>query len=270
MDSSYLEKTFQFQEDSDKSMHEQLFQYFEHLIKSGELREGDALIPETEICGILGVSRTTVRQAIAKLVEEGLVKRVRGQGSFVTKKKMDRRISSLYNFTENMRQLGKTPSSAVLYAGVDFADNAIRLRLNLPRTQEYVFRLNRIRLADSQPVLIENTCIPYYMCEGIERNDFSRESLYRVLEEQYALKLYHATETIEAVLITDAEAELLKCPAGSLGYRITRVSHLDTGFVFEYTSSITRADQCRFQLELYKDSKSSRDQTDIIRSAALK
>ena len=106
-------------------------------------------------------------------------------------------------------------------------------------------------LCNDDPVLIERTYIPYFLCEGIERYDFSRQSLYRVLTEQYSLQHYRASEVIEASLISKEESKLLNCSARSACYHITRVARLDTGLIYEYTDSTTRADKCVFHLDLY-------------------
>ena len=124
--------------------------------------------------------------------------------------------------------------------------------MQLPSSNPEIFQLDRLRCADGKPVLIERTTIPYYLCPGIEQHDFTMTSLYQVLSQNYALNLYHATETIAAVLLREDEAKLLRCRARDAGYKITRISHLDTGFVYEYTHSITRADMCEFQMELYR------------------
>jgi GntR family transcriptional regulator len=81
--------------------------------------------------------------------------------------------------------------------------------------------------------------------------------------------LYHATETIEAVIINKEMAELLKCNPKVAGYRIQRISQLDSGFVFEYTTSITRADKCMFQLDLYKNGVANKNPVDIQRHISL-
>ena len=99
--------------------------------------------------------------------------------------------------------------------------------------------------------------------------DFSTVSLYKVLSERYALNLYRATETIEAIIINKDEADLLKCAAKVPGYKIQRISYLDSGFVFEFTTSITRADKCVFQLELYRNTSASKSPIDIRRQVTL-
>ncbi len=270
MDKIFFEQTFRISNTTNTPIYEQLLAYFRHIIQTGEIKSGEQLITENAICETLGISRTTVRQAMNQLCEEGLVVRHRGRGSFVADKKLHRPINYLYNFTENMHEMGIQANSIVLSATVDFVDSHVRTKLNLPLTQEKVFHLTRLRCANNEPILLEDTYIPYYLCEGIEKVDFSNHSLYQILEEHYSLSLYHATETIEAIIISNAEAELLQCKPKIAGYRITRTSHLNTGYVFEYTTSTTRSDRCMFQLELYKNPKETSNQPlDFQRSVKL-
>ena len=227
------------------------------------------MLPENSLCEILKISRTTVRQCMDQLVREGLLVRYRGRGSFIADPKMKRNINYLYNFTENMKELGAVPTSVVVISEVIDAPPFIREQLKLPPTQSKVFKLYRLRCANKEPVLFEKTFIPYYLCERIEYFDFSTESLYDILSNRYTLNLYHATETIEAIIITKEEAELLKCAPKVPGYKIQRVSYLDSGFIFEFTTSITRADKCVFQLNLYRNKNGSKNPVDIKRQVTL-
>lgn len=236
----------------DTPIYEQLANFIRMQIRAGRFQPGDKMIPENDLCSALNISRTTVRQAMELLVAEGLIVRYRRKGSFVADAKLKRSINNLYNFTENMKELHAIPSSIVLHQEVVTPSEEIANILQLQDTSEQIFYLERVRCADGSPVLIEQTSIPYYLCPGIESYDFSSTSLYNVLREQYSLDLYHATETISAVLIQEPQAHFLQCADGEPGYRITRVSHLDNGFLYEFTSSITRADKCEFQMELYK------------------
>lgn len=262
-------KTFHINEQTGQPIYEQLCEYFRHLIQSGELKAGDRLITEGEICELLVISRTTVRQAMDRLVKEGLIVRQRGRGSFVADSKLQRPINYLYNFTENMKELGVTPSSVILTSAVDFVNDSVRAKLNLPFSQDKVFHLTRLRCANQEPMLLEDTYIPYYFCSGIEKTDFSVNSLYQTLKETYALDLYHATETIEAIIISPAEAKILNCRPKIAGYKITRISHLISGYAFEYTTSITRADRCTYQLELYNDKDPSKNVLNLQRNAVI-
>ena len=233
-------------------IYEQLANFIRLKVRTNIFKPGDKMIPENDLCELLGISRTTVRQAMEMLVDEGLIIRYRRKGSFIAEPKMKRPINNLYNFSANMRELHATPSSVILNQEIIAAHADLAEILQLPTTHPEVFQLDRLRCADERPVLIERTSIPYYLCPGIEQYDFTTTSLYQVLSQNYALNLYHATETIAAVLLREDEAKLLRCRARDAGYKITRISHLDTGFVYEYTHSITRADMCEFQMELYR------------------
>lgn len=269
LDIDYFNETFHFSPDSDSPLYEQLASYIKIQIQAGVLKPGDQMITETNLCKILNISRTTVRQCMDRLVDEGLLVRYRGRGSFIADPKMKRNINYLYNFTENMKELGAVPTSIVIKSEVIEADQFIRDQLKLPPTQTKVFRLYRLRCANDKPILFEKTFIPYYLCERIEHFDFSSVSLYHVLSERYALNFYRATETIEAIIINKEDSELLKCTAKVPGYKIQRISYLDSGFIFEFTTSITRADRCVFQMELYKNTSASKNPVDIRRQVTL-
>lgn len=265
MDAEYFKKTFHFTADSTTPLYAQLAAYIKFQIQAGVFKPGDRMITENEICSILGVSRTTVRLSMNRLVEEGLIVRYRGKGSYIAEQKLRRNINYMYNFTENIRDLGATPSSITLSSGVEKADEQVAQRLDLPGTNTDVFHLTRLRCANGNPLLLETSYIPYYLCPGIEIINFEVASLYNVLSSQYSLNLYHAEETIEAILIEKDTAELMQCPKKMPGYQIERVSYLDSGYIFEYTRSITRADKCVFKLDLYRSGNTGKNTVDFER-----
>ena len=119
MDIDYFKETFHFSLGSDSPLYEQLASYIKIQIQAGILKPGDQMITEANLCKILNISRTTVRQCMDRLVEEGLLVRYRGRGSFIADSKMKRNINYLYNFTENMKELGANPNSIVLKSEVE-------------------------------------------------------------------------------------------------------------------------------------------------------
>ena len=269
MDSAFFKDTFHLSPSATIPIYEQLIAYFRMMIQSGELKPGDKVITEGELCACLHISRTTVRLAMEQLTSEGLIVRYRGRGSFIASPKLHRPANYLYNFTENMRELGVIPTSRILTASVENAIEPIRTKLKLPANQSTVFHLRRLRCADDEPILLEDTFIPYYLCNGIEAIDFSKNSLYQILSQRYSLNLYHAAETIEAIVLGKVEAAQLECRVKTAGYRITRVSNLDSGYPFEFTQSITKADRCVFQLELYKNNNATKNIINFQRQVQL-
>ncbi|WP_058910201.1 GntR family transcriptional regulator [Entomohabitans teleogrylli] len=248
----FIKDNFRFSADAATSMYSQLAAFIRHQIKLGVFSPHDRMITENELCELLNISRTTVRQAMNELLEEGLIVRQRGKGSFIADKKINRKLNSLYHFSDSMRELGVNPHSVVLQCDVIDADDDIAAKLNLPQSQRKVFILRRIRFGDDTPLLIETTCIPYNLCPGIEHTSFETHSLYETLKSQFGLDIVHATENLEAIIISDADARHLQCADRiTVGYRIDRISYLDNGFVFEYTTSVTRADKCSFRIDLF-------------------
>ena len=253
-----------------RALYHQLYLALRHLIATGVLKPGARLVTENEIVRELSLSRTTVRLAMNRLEEEGIIVRQRGRGTFLASEPLKRSINHMYNFTENMRDSGAVPSSVVLEQVVETAAPEVAEQLRLPLSHPIVFTIKRLRCADGTPLIVETSHIPYYLCRSIERIDFTQASLYQVLQTQYALSLYHAVETIEAILVDKASARHLLYREKQPGYRITRLSFLDNGFPFEYTTSITRADKCLFRLDLYNNPTPAKNAIDFAREMNLR
>lgn len=269
MDVKYFKKTFKFSAENNIPLYSQLASYIKMQIKMGELKPGDKIIPESSISEILNISRTTVRQTMNRLVEEGLLVRYRGKGTFVAEPKIKRNINYLYNFTENIQEAGAVPSSVVLQSKIITLDDNIAERMMLSESQREAFLLQRLRCANDEPILMETTYIPYFLCKGIEKFNFSTLSLYDILTNYYSLNLYHAVETFEAILIDKDTAKHLRCSPNTQGFKIDRISELDSGYVFEYTTSITRADKCIFRLDLYKHANQNKNTMDFSRCLTI-
>lgn len=229
----------------------QLSDYLRHQIQTGVVKPGDKMIGENDLVEALGISRTTVRLALDRLVEEELIVRFRGRGSFIAEPRLKRNINYLYNFTENIKAAGAQPSSKVLRSEVRDAPEKLRQILQLSTSDPKIFLLERLRFADQEPLIVEKTRIPYYLCPGIEKFDFTNASLYSVLQYQYGVIISHAEESIEAVVLDKNACNELGCKPGMPGYSIKRLSFLETGYLCEYTSSMTRGDKCVFKLDLH-------------------
>lgn len=251
MDAEYLSKTFHAVHNGDSPIYIQLANYFRLQIKAGTLKEQSKMMPEEEICQTLGISRTTVRQALNLLVEQGLLIRYRGKGTFVSEKKYSRSFNHLYNFSSDMESIGVTPSSTTIKQEViNIKGTYIQECMELTNEQADVFHLIRIRKADGKPVLYEDTYIPYFLCQGIEMHNFDEKSLYETLKNSYNITPYTAVETLQGIIIPKHVQSFFHCSPNTVGYRINRIARLDSSFVYEYTASVTRADLCFYQFQL--------------------
>ena len=215
-------------------------------IKIGSLKLGDKLPSEKELCEKYKISRTTVRQALFSLVNQGLLYRKQGKGTFVARPKLSRGLVEVYSFSKDMKNLGLTPSSKVLEQEIILATEDLAKNLNSKVREDKVIKLTRIRLADNEPLLIETTYIPYNLAPSLIEEDMEHNSLYSILSEKYQLFFSNAVETYEAISIGRKEARLLKCKSLSPGFFIERIAYLEDGTPVELTNSITRADRCKF------------------------
>jgi GntR family transcriptional regulator len=242
---------FNLSQESTIPLYHQLLTLIKHEIQNGILKPGDLLPSEMQLCSCYDLSRSTVRQALNQLVEEGLVIRRRGKGSYVASKKLNRNLNHLYNFTEDILELGLKPSSKVLEHTIEQASEDIIAQLNLPAGKTNVFKLIRLRLVDQEPLLLETTYIPLYLCPNIIHENFSNTSLYAILKTRYNLNLYKAVETYEAVTLNMKTSQLLRCKTSTSAFKIQRIAYLDSGIAFELTYSYQRGNACKLKLELY-------------------
>jgi GntR family transcriptional regulator len=250
-------------EESGVPLYQQLKNILKGQILSGVLKPGDKIPPETDLCTRYGVSRITVRQAIHSLVEEGFLYRKQGKGTFVTSPKLRRRLPKLYSFTEDMLELGLRPSSKVLACEVIVADRKTEEILKLPPGEERVNRIVRVRCANDEPILIETTFIPLYLCPGLIEEDLEKGSLYAVLRDKYGLLLDHAYETYEVGKVRKEEAQHLKCRAGLPAFVIERVTYLRNEIPVELTKSVARGDRLRFTVLLVADQAQIRREVEV-------
>lgn len=251
MDAPGILSSFSVSRASTTPLYQQLYEFLSLQVRLGTLQPGDRMPTEEEMCDALGVSRSTARQALALLVDKGVVERFRGKGTFVAQPaSYHRPMSHLYNFSADMEEAGRVPSSRTVVQEVVTADAGERSTLELVAPQAQVFRLCRVRQADGAPVLYEDTRLPLALCPGIQDLSFDDASLYAALRDDYGLEPASAVETMRGVLLPDDVCGLLGCPSGTVGYRIERVARLSSNVVYEHTQSYARADLVAYRFEL--------------------
>jgi GntR family transcriptional regulator len=205
---------------------------------------GSPIPTERSLAAEFDVSRTTVRQALAELTVEGRLLRVQGKGTFAAEPKVAQRLQ-LSSYTEDMRAQGRQPSSRLLEMSEEPADAEVSRLLNI-RAGAKVLRLNRLRLADGEPMAIETTHLPLARFRGLRRYVTSGGSLYQVLRERFGVEMGHAEETIETALASPAEAELLGADVGLPMLLLSRHSFDTDGKPVEWVRSIYRGDRYKF------------------------
>lgn len=219
----------------------------EAAIREGRLKPGDSLPAEREIAARTGLSRVTVRRAIADLVRQGLLVQRRGSGTYVAPqlRKMEQALSLLTSFTEDMARRGATVESVILSRGLNAPTPEEVMALGLGHG-ERVARLERVRTSDGLPLAVERASLPE---EILPDPDAVGASLYAYLDG-HGLRPVRAVQRISATNLSARDATLLDVAPGTAGLRIERVSYLPNGMVVEFTRSIYRGDAYDFAVEL--------------------
>ena len=214
------------------------------MIQSGRLRPGDALPSEDELRRACGVSRMTARHALQSLENQGYASRHKGQGSFVSQPRVEKDIMHLAGFTAEMRALGLKPSSRLLSEETIPASAEVASRLHI-QISAPVFYLRRLRCADNLPVAIEEVWLARELFTGIEKIDFTSDSLYKTLRERYGIRVSRADEVLEARSATRQQAELLELPRHASVLAMTRTLWRIDGKPGETAQSVYRGDRYR-------------------------
>ena len=212
-------------------------------MNNGQLRPGARLGAERDLATELGVSRSTVRQALAALEAAGAVRRVpgRGGGTFVSGRKIERDLSRVVGVPALLRSQGMTSGSRVVRTGIVAADEATRAALDLA-SEAYVVDVVRIRLADGIPISLEHARFPAERFPRLLEMPLG-ESLYDLLEEHYATLPGEAEEHIEVAAASADEAAILATEIGAPLLSITRVTRDRDGVPFESSHDLFRADR---------------------------
>ncbi len=214
-----------------------------------ELGPDAALPSERELMTTYDVSRDTVRKAINALVADGLLTRVHGRGTFVARPRLESRLH-LASFSQDMRRRGLTPSTRLLAVELDRppADVAAALELD---DDAKAWRLDRVRLADGQPIALENGWYPQAPLPGLDKHDLGG-SLYELFGDVFGLTIDTAEQTLWGEAANDEIAERLDAPAHTPLLVFRRVSRA-AGRPIEYVVSRYRGDRYQIHMSLGRD-----------------
>jgi GntR family transcriptional regulator len=216
-----------------------------HLLEVlSSLPPGSPIPTERSLAAQFDVSRTTVRQALAELTVEGRLLRVQGKGTFAAEPKVAQRLQ-LSSYTEDMRAQGREPSSKLLDVSEIPADPDLARLLGI-RQGAKVLRLQRLRLADGEPMAIETTHLPLGRFRGLRRYVTGGSSLYQVLRERFDVEMGHAEETIETALAGPHEAEVLGADVGMPMLLLSRQTFDTEERPVEWVRSVYRGDRYKF------------------------
>lgn len=224
------------------SLYHQLYEILHEKLINQNWNPGDMLPPENEFIEQYNVSRITVRRVLDMLVKEGLVYRQRGRGTFVSHPSLEQGLSRIINFTEDMRQRGFEASTRVIFSGLEPANRYISENLRISEGEELA-KLERLRLADGEPMCFERSHLVHKFFPGILQYDFSKLSLRNCKTEKYGIRWSRATQMIKASVPPAEIAVWLSMKRGHPVLFIERVSFSQNNVPMEFLQTFYRADR---------------------------
>jgi GntR family transcriptional regulator len=194
-----------------------------------------------------GCSLITVRRALTELAREQRLERTQGRGTFVLQPRIDRNLAEEKSFTEEMQIRGFDPETRLIAARPEMAAEVVAtaLRLELGSPTLYV---ERLRLADGEPLLLEQVHLPAELFPGLLASDLEHNSLYDLLTERYDTHITRARETLEPVMLRAREARLLERPPRSPALLVEGIAFAGTEPV-EFGQTYVRGDRTRYYVE---------------------
>ncbi|WP_141432162.1 GntR family transcriptional regulator [Bacillus sp. 03113] len=234
--------------DSHIPIYYQLETEIKELIEKKDLKPGDLIYSERELSEKYDISRMTVRQAITNLVNEGILVRQRGKGTFVAKPKVEQALQGLTSFSEDMAVRGMVPKTKIIDFQMITSTKKIAEKLAV-ESGTLVYEVKRLRLADDIPMAIETSYLPANFFKGLTK-EIVQTSLYHFIENELHLKIAHATQTLESSVVLKKEAEILDLKEGSPVLLIERFSFLENEKPFEFVKSIYRGDRYKFTIDM--------------------
>ena len=230
-------------------LYHQLEEILKAEIESGFWSSGDRIASEHELMRKYKVSRNTVKKALDDLVQEGVLERIQGKGTFVSKPKFEQPLTGFYSFSKVLQEQGFNPKDEIIGLREITVKPSIARQLNISEDEE-VIELIRLRCANEEPIILETSYIPKTVISRITFQQLDHHSLYDFMEKEHGIIVIRAKEIFEPVLINKHESRYLEVEEGSPALLLDRVAYDSDDRPVEFCRSIVRGDRCRFYTEL--------------------
>jgi DNA-binding GntR family transcriptional regulator len=234
-------------------IYQQLQEWMRRNILDGTWGENYQLQAEDDLAEALNINRGTLRNAIKALIDEGLLIRIHGKGTFVAAKMVEQPLAeSLKTFSEGLLEQNIPFTTTVLQQRVIQPDE--QTALMLASGDEPLLFLQRVRYVESKPIIFFSNYVVLKYCPGIERQDFSKRRLFEVMEEDYGLKIAWGRRYFEA-RIADAEvASALDLSEGAPVMFAKQLTCTDSDIPVELSDIWIRGDSFRLSATVIRGS----------------
>jgi len=229
------------------SLHRQLFTVLRDQIVRGQYRMGELIPKEEELCNQFGVSRITVRRALADLEAEGLVEKRQGRGTFVSQELPPARPMATLGFIETLRQVSDETRVEVLKLERQKARGEIGQFLELEADAPLLHVL-RLRRKGEVPVMVTEAWVPYALLGEVDETTLERRALFELLI-QNGVKFERVVQEFTAIAASPDHARLLQTPVGQPLIRISRLIYDEQQKPVQYLVVVMTPERSRLLMD---------------------
>ncbi len=235
--------------DSHAPLYFQLMELIKARIANHAWKQDETIPSENELAATYEVSVGTVKKALSELVNEGVLYRRQGKGTFVARPDFKRSFIRFFRYGLGAGEEGLFPSSRVLSSAVTAPSRKIRDILRLG-SQDRVLVIKRLRTLHDEPLMLEDLCLPEKLFRGFDQVDISRELLYPIYDAKYNTPITWADEFLEPRIADDEVASVLNIKPGEAVIFIERIAYTYGDKPVEFRASIGRGDRFRYHIEI--------------------
>lgn len=244
----------------------QVSQILEEMITKGGIKPGEKLPPEEILADQFEVSRPTINKAISLLVTKSLVFQERGKGTFVRTREVKLTLmQELASFGEAFKREKIRFHTEVLALRKKGASKDIADRLEI-KEGDIVVYLKRLRYVEKEPILLSESYLLPDLFPGVENEDFTKNSLYSLLEKKYKIPVIKTERCVRAIKALDEEAHFFRIPIGEPVIRLEGVAFSTGNLKVEYFNTRLRGDRAVLCTTLYrkKEAKTKKGKKDFL------
>jgi GntR family transcriptional regulator len=225
-------------------LYKQLYQVILNDIKNGAFHPGDKLPNEDTLQEKFGVSRITVRKALQVLVEDEILIRIQGRGTFVTEGRFSETIFSSGSFTDICLRMNVTPSTHILSRELQEAKQRIAKKLLIEAGEKIIY-IQRLRYLDGVPCILEYDYCPMTLSFLLDV-EIENKSMFGIIKEKLGLLPAVFEDHFEVHYATKDEAKLLECEAGAALLRVNQIISKKGSGILYYNEQLIRSDRYQY------------------------
>jgi GntR family transcriptional regulator len=233
----------------------QLKQILVKQIEQGELKPGDLLPTEAQLCDRYGVSRTVVRQALGEMVGEGRLYRLRGKGTYVTGQRLSERfLRTTLGFFDDLTAAGKTVENKVLKCELIDVYDDLAKKLELP-SSERVVEIDRLRYVNGELIARMQSYLPQdlvpRLMDRLERYDLTTNSLSQFLEAS-GIRVHSGHRSVQAIQAPEELARSLEIEVGAPLLYMESIECDATSRPIEHSRAWHRGDRAKLEMDVVR------------------